>query len=297
MQEKLTQEELAKQLHVSRQAVSSWERGISEPDLDMIQQMSELFHVSLEAFIQGEAFAYKEQKWITRIFIGLLMSGIVYIIYLIIQRSIPSVLIISIMLLMSGTIVATFGYALRNHDVTMIAGFNEAVPYYREGVEHILLAIQKRIVMGAAAVFILDVIIGELFHQRIVLFVGFIIFIVNVVASILICNWKYASQLYQRKEDFVKSRRAVPYMAICFLFMIATVVIAVLIAQIHSLHNNTSSATILGVCCIVCILTSLLYLFYTDYLIQRERLIKKGWTLGLFLIHLCIWGYLIWYPW
>ena len=37
----LTQDQLAEQLHITRQAVSNWERGITEPNLDMLQKLSD----------------------------------------------------------------------------------------------------------------------------------------------------------------------------------------------------------------------------------------------------------------
>lgn len=43
----LSQEALADQLGVSRQAVSNWERNLSEPDIGTIMKISELLHVSV----------------------------------------------------------------------------------------------------------------------------------------------------------------------------------------------------------------------------------------------------------
>ena len=43
-----SQEELANQLNVSRQAVSKWEGGMSIPDLDKILKLSALFEVSTD---------------------------------------------------------------------------------------------------------------------------------------------------------------------------------------------------------------------------------------------------------
>lgn len=40
----LTQEDLAAQLHVTRQAVSSWERGGSCPDFDTLKALAELLY-------------------------------------------------------------------------------------------------------------------------------------------------------------------------------------------------------------------------------------------------------------
>ena len=49
LERKLTQEQLANQLGVSRQAVSNWENNKNLPDLELIIAISKLFSVSLEA--------------------------------------------------------------------------------------------------------------------------------------------------------------------------------------------------------------------------------------------------------
>lgn len=53
----LSQEELAEALGVSRQSVSKWENGASVPELDKLVQLSELFGVSLDELVRGEAAA------------------------------------------------------------------------------------------------------------------------------------------------------------------------------------------------------------------------------------------------
>ena len=42
-----SQETLAQQLHVVRQTISKWEKGISVPDAEMLQRLAELFEVSV----------------------------------------------------------------------------------------------------------------------------------------------------------------------------------------------------------------------------------------------------------
>ena len=49
----LTQEELAAQLHVTRQAVSSWERGGSCPDFDTLKALAELLDATPEQLLYG----------------------------------------------------------------------------------------------------------------------------------------------------------------------------------------------------------------------------------------------------
>lgn len=54
MLQNMSQEELAQKLFVSRQAVSSWENGRTQPDLEMIQKLAELFGVQVEELLYGE---------------------------------------------------------------------------------------------------------------------------------------------------------------------------------------------------------------------------------------------------
>lgn len=50
----LSQNELAEKVIITPQAVSKWERGISLPDITMIQKLSEIFDVSISYLLSGE---------------------------------------------------------------------------------------------------------------------------------------------------------------------------------------------------------------------------------------------------
>ncbi len=49
-----TQDDLAKKINVTRQAISSWENGRTQPDAQMLEKLSEVFEISLEELIYGE---------------------------------------------------------------------------------------------------------------------------------------------------------------------------------------------------------------------------------------------------
>ena len=51
---KLTQEELAEKLDVSRQTLSKWETGESVPDIDKCKKLAEVFGVSLDDLVNYE---------------------------------------------------------------------------------------------------------------------------------------------------------------------------------------------------------------------------------------------------
>ncbi|MBQ7921243.1 MAG: helix-turn-helix domain-containing protein [Clostridia bacterium] len=50
----MNQEQLAEKLHVTRQAVSNWETGKTQPDIEMLTKIAEKFNVSVERLIYGK---------------------------------------------------------------------------------------------------------------------------------------------------------------------------------------------------------------------------------------------------
>ena len=50
---RITQKEIAEALHISQTSVSKYERGESEPDLEMIIKMSDFFGVTIDEFVRG----------------------------------------------------------------------------------------------------------------------------------------------------------------------------------------------------------------------------------------------------
>ncbi len=59
--QKWTQAELAEKLNYSDKSVSKWERGDSIPDLKVLSAMAELFGVTLDYFVQENAYAEREK--------------------------------------------------------------------------------------------------------------------------------------------------------------------------------------------------------------------------------------------
>lgn len=55
----LTQERLAEQLNVSQRTVSRWETGSNMPDLDVLLQLADFYHVDLRALLNGEKLKKK----------------------------------------------------------------------------------------------------------------------------------------------------------------------------------------------------------------------------------------------
>ncbi len=57
----LTQRELADALHITDRAVSKWERGLSAPDIALLEPLSDLFGVTVGELIRGERTAEEQE--------------------------------------------------------------------------------------------------------------------------------------------------------------------------------------------------------------------------------------------
>ncbi len=49
----ITQEELAEKLSVTRQAVSNWENGKTEPDIETLTKIAQIFNISIDGLVDG----------------------------------------------------------------------------------------------------------------------------------------------------------------------------------------------------------------------------------------------------
>jgi len=58
---KMSQEELADKIFVSRQTISNWENDKNYPDIKSLVLMSEVFHVSLDNLIKGDLGRMKKE--------------------------------------------------------------------------------------------------------------------------------------------------------------------------------------------------------------------------------------------
>ena len=66
MQNNLSQNDLAETLHVTRQAVSNWETGKNEPDLETLIMMSKIFGVEISAILGTENTREEKQPLLFR---------------------------------------------------------------------------------------------------------------------------------------------------------------------------------------------------------------------------------------
>ena len=65
LQHGMTQDDLAEKLHVTRQAVSNYERGKTYPDTEQLTQIADVFHIPIEDLIYGHIGSFDRKKRLT----------------------------------------------------------------------------------------------------------------------------------------------------------------------------------------------------------------------------------------
>lgn len=84
----LSQEDLARDLAISRQAVSKWENGSALPDIENLMYISDMYGLSLDTLIKGDHdienkivadSAAKKWHWLSIVFF---VALVIYIVYL-----------------------------------------------------------------------------------------------------------------------------------------------------------------------------------------------------------------------
>lgn len=118
-QNKLTQEQLAQILHVSRTAVSKWESGRGYPNIDSLKAIAKLYSVTVDELLSSEElltiaekdYAQKETSLCDRVF-GLLDLSAVMLLFLplLAQRSDGAIQEVSLWMLNDTARLLRIGY-------------------------------------------------------------------------------------------------------------------------------------------------------------------------------------------
>ncbi len=125
----LTQDALAQKISVTRQTVSSWETGRTQPDVEMLEQLSNALGKSLEELIYGEKHkvGFEPQKTDNRKIIAIILASLgsiltvlgLIIMFIVIWEEMPSWVLPSLMFvpLLAGAGVSVFAYLKKQSSI------------------------------------------------------------------------------------------------------------------------------------------------------------------------------------
>ena len=89
----LSQNDVAEKLFVTRQCVSKWENGTTQPDLQALEQLSDLLGVSIDELVKdsGESKKKPLDKNAALLFVNIIISAIFALSFLVLWRFLPKI--------------------------------------------------------------------------------------------------------------------------------------------------------------------------------------------------------------
>ena len=80
-EKRMTQDELAEKLFVSRQTISNYETGKSNPDIDMLLKIAEIFQTDVTVLIFGTSDMSERKKDIRRLIPAVIALAVLVLLY------------------------------------------------------------------------------------------------------------------------------------------------------------------------------------------------------------------------
>lgn len=243
--EKYSQDDVAEKLSVSRQMIRDWECGVCEPDEFVVGQLANIFHTSTEELLCGDEVEeqhHKMQRQINWLYVGgvLLTIGCSSLAVVKQQSSVAWVLPI-IITFMIGIVVGVFGYAIRNDEYSMIAGYDDDVQYNKQVLRRMLIMVERSMIMVYIGTMM--VCIAGVWYQQTPIVIGSMIMnIVSLFVCVLGSQVRYRNTLYQDKKQVnyvVQEIKIVVFYVMMILMMVGAVSYTF---WSHDIHNNTTQA-------------------------------------------------------
>ncbi len=248
----LSQEDLAGRLNVTRQAVSNWERGKAQPDLEMVGKLADLLGTSV-AYLLGRASEENPAEEVK-----LNMNSLKYI-YLVSFLLIfgyygflgmsseysfsEECIILAVFLLIETTIYLFFGMAIKSGDYTMLAGYDSKVNYHYPTLKKMtyMLALNW-LLMSFFFIFLYIIFMLLKLEEKLVYTGGIFMYIAEGILFTFIINVKYRDQLLPNRKDQDEAKignKVVVGFLIGIVLLVTTLGTTM---TVFNIHNNTLEA-------------------------------------------------------
>ena len=241
----ISQEKLAEMVGVSRQAVTKWESGKSNPDTENLIRLAEIFGISLDELCLGEIPKKPEAKIHIGGHILALLSILIVAAYCVIGGITGDfngeilVLLIILAIPMHCFTHLIFWGMVKSGEFSMLAGYDSSIKYDTENMKRYVAGIDFMtgfetvsylFIISATALIVPEM---EIYG---ILLVGYII---SYVAGIFFIGYKYGDKIYCNPEDAKTAKRGLPSSVILMILLLASVFWFMLLFELKGYKNNT----------------------------------------------------------
>lgn len=247
----LTQQQLAERLCVTRQAVSRWESGRTQPDLAGLQELTAALGCTLEQLVGGleppagpDEGLRRSCRWVfwSKALLAALQIG------LWLWRKEPAgVWLPALLLLCDGSVYLPLEAMVRSGDFTLLAGFDRRLHYHRPTLVRMVQMLDLTVQLNGLA----WALVGSLLCLPLpaearqwgfpVCLVGYIL---GMLGSILMVNIKYSPSLLPDPVEQCRSRASLPVLAIWGGVFCVQLGLCIGLAVGYRIPNNTPGALV-----------------------------------------------------
>lgn len=231
----LSQEDLAQKLHVTRQTISGWERGRSEPDIATLQAITKIYGLTIDEMldnvhVEESCETLKKASLVFFIFGIALTGAIVWGTIVGGGGVLPLVMSIGYCVITNTLVWFSFSGAIKSGDVSMLAGYDSTQAYHLPTLRKLIDAQRFWLILSTTLTGI-----PFLLNMFSPIRIGFS-FIVFICISHIICvvmgfrhiNNRYSSTLYVNPEkawvDKVSSMPLLLFLGSMFLTLFSTAI-------------------------------------------------------------------------
>lgn len=247
----LTQQQLAEQLNISRQALSAWERDKTEPDLQSLTLLCDILEIEMNDLLGQISLSQKKlnTKLLTLLYVINLMIILMYSVFYLKQIGDFGMLFTQhfefiLFLLMSSTIYFVFYNAIESGDFSLVSGYDPHIKYNQKELANMVYSMAFMILLDTIGYVIICILFDYLVVSEYAKIAIVICYIVTFIMTILVNNYKYKNKIYLNLES-VKKYSSTNVITYHFLGMIALLITTIILTNVYFKVPNNSSTGVM----------------------------------------------------
>lgn len=240
----ISQEKLAEMLDVSRQAVTKWESGKSNPDTENLILIAEIFDVSLDELCKNEPRKEKKINYATGHIFALasLLILTAYCVTGIIMKNFDGEAFIGMIILAVPmhcfTHLIFWGMA-KSGEFSFLAGYDDSVKYDTEEMKRYVIALDFMLGFETVSYLFLMAVTSLILPESEIYGILLIMYIISFIAGIFFVGFKYGDKIYSDPADAKRAKRGLPASIILIAVMLASIFGFTLLFELKNYENNT----------------------------------------------------------
>lgn len=241
----ISQEKLAEMLDLSRQAVTKWESGKSNPDTENLLRLAKIFDCSLDDLC---GFENETKKTEPKIHAGghilAVVSVLIFIAYCVIGGITGNfsgdilIMLIIITFPMHIFLHLIFCGMVKSGEFSFLAGYDPNIKYNIDGMRRYIAGLDFMLGFETSSYLFLITTTSLLVPEFEIAYILLLGYVISFVAGIFFIGYKFGDRIYENPEDAKKAKRGLSSSIILIAMIFLSVGAFILFFELRGMENN-----------------------------------------------------------